>query len=490
MNGRVISIISEALGGTNVDNCPHACVARPCGPLAKCVPHLENYECQCNPTNAMCNKAEELSSETVSMVQQTKSSKSSSTNPLTTNELISDDNTTPSSYPGIVIASKKDTKLPMEQIKFESDNPLQSTEPSSTGGYAVDTHSLDDYDDNDDDDNYYDDDDNGDYKSMDESNGNNINNKNTVTSLSHDDSNPNSNEFIINQEYATVSYNLNGGWEWSAKRGDKKQPAPHVMGRYMSVDNERLMEEDRQENDKKLKKLSAIKNSKKNKKAITYESDRMPSSSAVDVDIDVEVVAAALGSNAGEYMTESQINDGTSHNFYADEDALTTKELIDDMERIMKNGEHIRADEERHKTKNVKKNRGACFTGADSYFHYNDAETMREIISYKIDLNLRFKTHSMNGLILWTGRHSALEDDDYLSLGIENGYVNNTLISIEFQRTAILFFIFFFIFSHFSFFIFSSYLHMRYNLGSGEVNIMYNTTRVSDGLWHRIRALR
>lgn len=35
-----------------------------------------------------------------------------------------------------------------------------------------------------------------------------------------------------------------------------------------------------------------------------------------------------------------------------------------------------------------------------------------------------------------------------------------------------------------------SYLHLRYNLGSGEVNIEYNTTRVSDGLWHRIRAFR
>lgn len=34
------------------------------------------------------------------------------------------------------------------------------------------------------------------------------------------------------------------------------------------------------------------------------------------------------------------------------------------------------------------------------------------------------------------------------------------------------------------------FLHLRYNLGSGEVNIQYNTTRVSDGLWHRIRAFR
>ncbi|XP_055379574.1 uncharacterized protein DDB_G0283357 [Condylostylus longicornis] len=98
---------------------------------------------------------------------------------------------------------------------------------------------------------------------------------------------------------------------------------------------------------------------------------------------------------------------------------------------------------------------GACFTGTDSYFHYNDAETMSQIISYNVDLNLRFKTHSNNGIILWTGRQSAREKDDYLSLGIENGY-----------------------------------LHLRYNLGSGETNIQFNTSKVSDGLWHRVRAMR
>uniref|UniRef100_A0A182PTE9 Laminin G domain-containing protein n=1 Tax=Anopheles epiroticus TaxID=199890 RepID=A0A182PTE9_9DIPT len=109
----------------------------------------------------------------------------------------------------------------------------------------------------------------------------------------------------------------------------------------------------------------------------------------------------------------------------------------------------------KYKNKYFRKYQGACFTGTDSYFHYSDAETMRRVISYEIDLNLRFRTHSANGLILWTGRHSALEGDDFLSLGIENGY-----------------------------------LHLRYNLGSGEINIKYNSTKVSDGLWHRVRALR
>lgn len=60
VNGRSIAIISEAVGGTNVDNCPHSCTNKPCGPLAECIPNLDSYECQCNPSNIQCNKAEEL----------------------------------------------------------------------------------------------------------------------------------------------------------------------------------------------------------------------------------------------------------------------------------------------------------------------------------------------------------------------------------------------------------------------------------------------
>lgn len=65
INGRSLSIISEAVGGTNVDNCPHACIKKPCGPFAECIPNFDNYECQCSPTNFQCNKAEELTSQQI-----------------------------------------------------------------------------------------------------------------------------------------------------------------------------------------------------------------------------------------------------------------------------------------------------------------------------------------------------------------------------------------------------------------------------------------
>uniref|UniRef100_A0A1B0C296 Laminin G domain-containing protein n=1 Tax=Glossina palpalis gambiensis TaxID=67801 RepID=A0A1B0C296_9MUSC len=102
------------------------------------------------------------------------------------------------------------------------------------------------------------------------------------------------------------------------------------------------------------------------------------------------------------------------------------------------------ASDQPHHTIGVRKNFGACFAGRDSYFHYNDAETISQIISYTIDLNLRIKSRSDNGVILWTGKVESTDrdKDDYLSLGIENGY-----------------------------------LHFRYNLGSGEIYIRFNATK-------------
>lgn len=31
---------------------------------------------------------------------------------------------------------------------------------------------------------------------------------------------------------------------------------------------------------------------------------------------------------------------------------------------------------------------------------------------------------------------------------------------------------------------------MRYNFGTSDISIAYNSTKVNDGLWHRVRALR
>nr|XP_050861086.1 pikachurin isoform X1 [Vespula vulgaris]XP_050861087.1 pikachurin isoform X1 [Vespula vulgaris]XP_050861088.1 pikachurin isoform X1 [Vespula vulgaris] len=106
------------------------------------------------------------------------------------------------------------------------------------------------------------------------------------------------------------------------------------------------------------------------------------------------------------------------------------------------------------------KNSVPSFTGSESYLHYNDADTMKRIISYRVDINMRFRASSSSGLLLWSGRHSEPQEqkdknDDFLALGLNQGY-----------------------------------LTLAYNLGSGEAILRYNLTRLDDDLWHRVRAVR
>lgn len=82
------------------------------------------------------------------------------------------------------------------------------------------------------------------------------------------------------------------------------------------------------------------------------------------------------------------------------------------------------------------------------------------IISYRVDINMRFRASSSTGLLLWSGRHADPSEqpeanDDFLALGLNGGY-----------------------------------LTLAYNLGSGEAILRYNMTRLDDDLWHRVRAVR
>lgn len=204
-----------------------------------------------------------------------------------------------------------------------------------------------------------------------------------------------------------------------------------VFGRYMSVDMKQLLKKDELLKKKNLKNArKTLKNNKQMKKHYIPMSLLKPQPpSMADEGVEVDVVMPTINAGAGAVDKHHQLSGGHDADrmdvdetdviglYSTNEDISTAKELIDDMARIMKDGAEIR----RKSKYTTKKGHGACFTGADSFFHYNDAETMRQIISYKIDLNLRFKTHSNNGLILWSGRHSAQDDDDYLLLGIENG---------------------------------------------------------------------
>ncbi|GAB0093613.1 uncharacterized protein DMENIID0001_087780 [Sergentomyia squamirostris] len=314
VNGRPYSIVSEALGGSNVENCPHACVARPCGPLSICVPNLDTYECQCSPSNGQCHRAEEMMKTTTTSTSTTTTTTTTTSTSAPYEEYYDDD------YYG-----DEEDEVTTRRATTES-VPVGQNE-----GY------LHDWDD----------------------------------------------DTVNNGQYLSVGDDdeLSGGDRWILRDGQES-----------SVDSDKLFDE---------------------KQPLLVSSD-----------------------NNDEVVEEEP-------------------SFADEMRRIMKEqpeGEDVWSSRRGMKRK---KNRGACFTGHDSFFHYSDPETVTQLISYSTDINLRFKSHSKNGLLLWTGRQSARPYDDFLSLGIEKGY-----------------------------------LHLRYNLGSGDVDIKYNFTKVSDGLWHRVRVVR
>lgn len=94
------------------------------------------------------------------------------------------------------------------------------------------------------------------------------------------------------------------------------------------------------------------------------------------------------------------------------------------------------------------------FTGA-SYLHYMDESIVKRIRGNKIDIKLKFRSFGPSGLILWSGKKDMTSSADYLALGLKDGYLN-----------------------------------FQYNLGSGEVIIVYNVTKLDDGKWHSVRASR
>ncbi|XP_050098392.1 uncharacterized protein LOC126579122 isoform X2 [Anopheles aquasalis] len=671
INDRTISIISEALGGSNVENCPHACVARPCGPLAKCVPNLDTYECQCNPQNQQCNKAEELPSEVIERQQRLLKRKqqqelqsrpeqghlpgatsvaglgapedatlphdngpsdtgagsseesdetyddyyedsdlSSGADRLPQPEMGRETREPPSPTPSgaaadeptrqIDVANEKiivwiDGQKSKQQKPFSTQSndyvdgaermvpdperhrshteqqqqqqQLDIVSAVYTGGIAV-NESLDNARPHHRSQTVRDDEAGYSEEQADtmQSDGTDGENRRTASSAlagfgeKHSASqenrspgeSPETPETVVATDKNDVSASdrqqrkdessrgegesededtdSNGGTEaydgtgddkdyghqrddripyrpdfllhrpagWNGRRSrpaleSQRHPAttdPEIdetlieeMNRIMKNRNDDADDADNYwgvaSDDTEPLSSSSSSSSPSYNSFMREESDL--SRDAVTVDDKEDDVREPDGSHYGvlhhthahhrrrngadpSILHDSSDQDEEPTDSHRWEWFTSSRKQIKSSPQSGQRQEHpaLRTVDEddilrnmKYKNKYFRKYQGACFTGTDSYFHYSDAETMRRVISYEIDLNLRFKTHSTNGLILWTGRHSALEGDDFLSLGIENGF-----------------------------------LHLRYNLGSGEVNIKYNATRVSDGLWHRVRALR
>lgn len=362
INEHSIAIISEALGGSNVDNCPHACVARPCGTLAKCIPILENYVCECNPSNEQCNKAEEVSAEELNVE--------------------------------IALAHASST---------ENTNSYYSSSSASHATIDDEEGSTDTDDSDDDSDDYY-----FEYDE-DEATSNNDDTekilvrveKSTTTTTSTTTKRPLTSSVgttITKPTMETVAMMMMPRANPYKDLIEGIEAHYRLRGRYMSEQQQKII-------DTKKKQKQQAKNDNR------YISDLELNAHLDAVDDDA---AAKEEEKANEYERHKAKH---AMRYRPEDDTIIDEILIDEMDKIMKDV----TVEMQTKSTNQIVHQGACFNGEDSYFHYSDAETMRRVISYQIDLNLRFKTHSKNGVILWTGRHSAKEDDDFLSLGIENG---------------------------------------------------------------------
>ena len=72
-----------------------------------------------------------------------------------------------------------------------------------------------------------------------------------------------------------------------------------------------------------------------------------------------------------------------------------------------------------------------------------------------MNLSLRFKTFNPDGLMMWITGDDVSEYGDFFAVGMRQGHVCVT-----------------------------------FNLGSGESNVVYNLTKVDDGLWHTLQIFR
>ncbi|KAH8258019.1 hypothetical protein KR038_004423 [Drosophila bunnanda] len=512
INGHSLGIVAEALGGSNIGNCPHACVARPCGPLAECVPQMETYECRCSIHNERCNKAAEVPPEQLpelgiihkSKVLETKDNGEAvkkvaglphkkhskkhrnlhKPTPATSTSTSTSTTTTTTSAPTSTSAAPELDEaatagaLSNEEIEDDiifrfvqqqqqqkelKEHPQTSTttttappkpRPKLSGKHLASKHEH--------------------HQKPNAAFARKL--SRLPTHYESFQTNPDSdiltfednNDWVASlqqQEYADAmaasSQTPTGNLQEEEAHPKPSEDNDNEEDENAFVFDETLFDASDGTEEYQRKQLA------QDMKRIMSNSNTHSSHKKSEVQAPFQPSPVQYGASPNEDVSQSQYSDD-----YNDDELLTP---------VMQAGEDAPIKQEQHasstpqthtdwsllkkfdlsaehqsQVQGVRKNFGACFAGSDSYFHYNDADTMSQVISYSIDLNLRIKTHSENGVILWTGRQGTTEEhDDYLSLGIEQGY-----------------------------------LHFRYDLGSGEVDIRFNGTKVSDGLWHRVRAIR
>ncbi|XP_023162915.2 uncharacterized protein LOC111594034 [Drosophila hydei] len=492
INGHSLGIVAEALGGSNIGNCPHACVARPCGPLAECVPQMESYECRCSIYNERCNKAAEVPPEQLPELMLHKQHNAQAleakqhkgveskklwahkkhstkrknlhkhkTTPATTTSTTSTTTTTTTTTttvkpptPTAAAAGGAPSNEEIEDdiiFRFVHENAAKAPSPivrlqqaPLVGKQHVSKHEH-------------------------HQKPNTFARKLSRLPTHYE-------SFQTNPDSDILTFDDNNDWVASMQQQEyadamatsqvgQTAAASSAEGDVANVDaeadvdasgfvfDESLFDANDGAEDYQRKQLAQdMKRIMSNTHTHMHTQKKENQQQQLQQQ-QKQQLPPVEPQYSEDYSDDELLTPVLKSEPAAPAAVLSTPQTHTDWSLLKKfdlSAEH------QSQVQSVRKNFGACFAGTDSYFHYNDADTMSQVISYNIDLNLRIKTHSENGVILWTGRQGTTEEhDDYLSLGIENGY-----------------------------------LHFRYDLGAGELDIRFNGTKVSDGLWHRVRAIR
>lgn len=470
INGHSLGIVAEALGGSNIGNCPHACVARPCGPLAECVPQMESYECRCSIHNERCNKAAEVPPEQLPELALHKS------------KVLETKDNGEAAKKVSGLAHKKHSK---KHRNLHKPTPATSTTTSTTSTTTTTTEAPS--------------------ERTEEATAGALSNEEIEDDIIFRLVQQQQQQKELKKQHQQTTTTAPAT---STTSSGPSKAKPRLSGKHHASKHEHHLKP----NAAFTRKLSRL--------PTHYESFQTnPDSDILTFEDNNDWVTSLQQQEYGDAMAASQVplafedaspgtprssdnNEDDENAFVFDESLFDAsdgteeyqrKQLAQDMKRIMSNsnahsshkkaevqfppqgsqevgspnedtsqysddynddelltpvmqgGEEVKLEqhasstpqthtdwsllkkfdlsaEHQSQVQGVRKNFGACFAGSDSYFHYNDADTMSQVISYSIDLNLRIKTHSENGVILWTGRQGTTEEhDDYLSLGIEQG---------------------------------------------------------------------
>lgn len=88
--------------------------------------------------------------------------------------------------------------------------------------------------------------------------------------------------------------------------------------------------------------------------------------------------------------------------------------------------------------KTARKNQGACFKGNETYALYDLRKIIKPTENNHNDINIRFKTLSPNGLMFLIMQKLPSNYDSYISLSIEDGWVetlwNNFIFNVNYPR--------------------------------------------------------